>query len=136
MGTRVSFPDDRGVSDRVRFDSSVGSLTVRTMTVMVGVSVALTLVSLLSVGVTVRQISDQRSASCAATLTSLAAIAETSAAGIRPVTTRIPTDISPQLAASFRAQIAHTKAENARRKAVVVSTNKSSAKLRASKFCN
>ena len=136
MGARVSFPDDRGISDRVRPYRHVGSLNVKAMTVMVGASVVLTFASLLSAGLTVRQLQDQRAASCAATLSSLTAVAETSAAGIRPVAIRIPPGLSPQLEASFRQQLAHTKAENMRRMAVITSVNKSAEKLRASAFCN
>tara|TARA_R110000868_G_scaffold372088_1_gene635909 strand:- start:48 stop:383 length:336 start_codon:yes stop_codon:yes gene_type:complete len=111
-------------------------LNVKAMTVMVSASVVLTFVSLLTAGLTVRSLQEQRSASCAATLSSLAAVAETSAAGIRPVDARIPPGLSPQLEASFRQQLAATKAENVRRMTVVVSVNKSAAKLRASAFCN
>ena len=136
MGARVSFLDDSGISDRVRSHCHVGSLNVKAMTVMVGASVVLTFVSLLTAGLAVRQFHAQRAASCAATLTSLAAVAETSKAGIRPVAVSIPPGLSPQLEASFRQQLAHTKAENTRRMAVVVSVNKSAAKLRASAFCN
>jgi len=111
-------------------------LNVKAMTVMVGASVVLTFASLLSAGLTVRQLQHQRAASCAATLSSLTAVAETSAAGIRPVAIRIPPGLSPQLEASFRQQLAHTKAENMRRMAVITSVNKSAEKLRASAFCN
>ena len=136
MGARVSFPDDRGISDRFRVDRRFRSLNVRTATAMVTVSVALTFLSLLSAGMTVRQLGADRAASCAATLTSLAAIAETSAAGIRRVVASVPNGISLSLAASFRLQQRQTRAENARRRAVVVSANLSAKKLRASAFCN
>ena len=136
MGARVSFPDDRGISDSFRVDRRVRSLNVKAITVMVGVSVVLTFVSLLSAGLTVRSLHDQRAASCAATLASFAAVAETSAAGIRPVPISIPPGLSPQLEVSFRQQLAQTKAENMRRMTVITSVNESAKKLKASAFCN
>ena len=136
MGARVSFPDDRGVSDRVRADRRFRPLTDTAMAVLVGVSVVLTALSLSWVGVSIKKLDNQRAASCAATLGALAAIAETSAAGIRPVIASVPAGIPPGLAASFRLQQHQTRAENARRRAVVASVSLSAKKLRSSAFCN
>jgi hypothetical protein len=136
MGTRFSVTDDSGFSNSVCDDRRIHPLKIQFMTVMIGVSVFLTFLSLLSVGWTMRQLSSDRSASCAATLSSLDEIAQISAAGISFVITTIPTDISPQLAASFRQQIAQTKAENRRRRSVIASVQESRNRLQASAFCN
>ena len=65
MGARVSFPDDRGVSDRVRADRRFRPLTDTAMAVLVGVSVVLTALSLSWVGVSIKKLHEVISAGAA-----------------------------------------------------------------------
>ena len=77
----------------------------------------------------------QRRASCKATTTALALIREDAEAGIRPVRLEIPVGISPELAVSFRVQLAATVAENRKRRAVIVAVDRSIIHLQTSHFC-
>ena len=86
-------------------------------------------------GVLFRENENQRHASCEATTTALVATRTEAEAGIRPVSLEIPVGISPELADSFNQQLAATLAENRKRRAVIVTIDRSIIDLQNSKFC-